>query len=56
MRDQDLFWILQNGSILDASWEKKARKAKETWRRTVAREIELFGDPGHGQDSVEVNG
>ena len=50
-------------SILDARWKKKARKAKGDMAKNNGKRdgrkglvIELFGDPGQGQDSVEVNG
>ena len=53
----------KSGSILDARWEKKARKAKGDMAKNSGKRdgrkglvMELFGDPGQGQDSVEVNG
>ena len=53
----------KSGSILDARWEKKARKAKgdmaKNSRKRDGRKrlvVELFGDPSQTKDSVEVNG
>ena len=53
----------KSGSILDARWEKKARKAKGDMAKNSGKRdgrkglaVELFGDPSQGQDSVEVNG
>ena len=53
----------KSGSILDARWEKKARNAKGDMAKNSGKRdgrkglvMELFGDPGQGQDSVEVNG
>ena len=50
----------KSGSILDARWEKKAGKAKgDMAKNSVKRDgrkgLDLFGDPGQGQDSVEVS-
>ena len=43
--------------------EKNARKAKEDLEKNSGKRdermgmgVELFGDPGQGHDSVEVNG
>ena len=53
----------KGGSILDARWEKKERKAKEDMTKNSGKidgrkglVMELFGDPGQGQGSVKVNG
>ena len=53
----------KSGSILDARWEKKTRKAKRDMAKNSGKRderkglvVELSGDPSKGQDSVEVNG
>ena len=53
----------KSGYILDARWEKKARKYKEDMTKNSGKRdgrkglvVELFEDPSQGQDSGEVNG
>ena len=53
----------QGGSLLDGRWKKEERKAKGDMEKDSGQRdegkglvVELFGDPGQGQTSVEVNG
>ena len=42
------------GSLLDARWEKEERKTKGDMEKNSGK-MELFGDPGQEQTTVNVN-
>ena len=53
----------KSGSLLDARWEKKERKTEGDMEKNSGKRdegkglvVELLGDPGQGQTTVEVNG
>ena len=53
----------KGGSLLDARWEKEERKTKGDMEKNSGKRdegkglvVELLGDPGQGQTTVEVNG
>ena len=53
----------KGGSLLDARWENEERKTEGDMEKNSGKRdegkglvVELLGDPGQGQTTVEVNG